>query len=542
MAFTASTIWDVQASGNAANGGGFDTGVSGFATDGAATLATSIAPVFTSASYTFVAGDVGHWVYIKSGTNWIPGWYQIASVSAGAATLTASIGSATNSFFGVTGAAGCATTASPTGATWGLDYSKGASAKIAFTDMVIDGTTNTKFTSAAGPVGKNFVGNIINITSGTGFTVQRVAIVSTSGTTATCDKSLGTLSSTGGNGNLGGALATLSATFALMVGGNTVWAKGTFTLTTMASAPGAAFQWYGWGTTRGDTSRATVTTSTNSTTLISLASGAGSALIRNIAFANTATTRSYGVRNDSITMQARFENCTFSGFTYAIHASTLVGWNTVTLALIHCSITGSLNSAIFAANYIQITDCFIGSSTGEQIVIASAAQLVMENTIMADGASAGVWSGASLVGTIKNCTFSGNNGGAYGNIYTAAGIPEGLLVENTVIYGGNHGINSGVIGLIGSRYNAIGNVSIAAYTNTGAGPGFVTLSADPFTNSASGDYSLNSTSGGGAACKSAGAPGTFVNGTTASAPDIGAAQGAASGGSGGGAALSAFAY
>jgi hypothetical protein len=122
--------------------------VAGFPTDGAATLATSSAPVFTSASYTFVAGDVGAFIYIKSGTNWTAGWYPIASVSGGAATLTASIGAAvldTNK--GLNTAAGCATTASPTAATWGIDYSQSATSRLTFTDMVIGGTT-TQFTSA----------------------------------------------------------------------------------------------------------------------------------------------------------------------------------------------------------------------------------------------------------------------------------------------------------------------------------------------------------------------------------------------------------
>jgi hypothetical protein len=42
---------------------------------------------------------------------------------------------------------GCTTTASPTSATWGIDYSQQNSAQITFTDMVIDGTINKKFTS-----------------------------------------------------------------------------------------------------------------------------------------------------------------------------------------------------------------------------------------------------------------------------------------------------------------------------------------------------------------------------------------------------------
>src|SRR5437764_1651098 len=73
MAFTSSTYWDVRSTASSTNAGGFDTGVSGFPTDGAATSANTSAPVFTSASYTFVAGDVGAQVYIASGTNWIAG-------------------------------------------------------------------------------------------------------------------------------------------------------------------------------------------------------------------------------------------------------------------------------------------------------------------------------------------------------------------------------------------------------------------------------------------------------------------------------------
>ena len=48
--------------------------------------------MITWTNYSFVAGDVGSLLFIKSGTNWIPGWYPIASVLAGVATLNAAIG------------------------------------------------------------------------------------------------------------------------------------------------------------------------------------------------------------------------------------------------------------------------------------------------------------------------------------------------------------------------------------------------------------------------------------------------------------------
>src|SRR6185503_9870086 len=90
------TIFEVRAAGSdTANGGFFDPGqTAGMNTDGAATSATGNSPVFSSASYNFVAGDVGAWVYIALGTNWTPGWYQIASVASNVATLTATIGTA----------------------------------------------------------------------------------------------------------------------------------------------------------------------------------------------------------------------------------------------------------------------------------------------------------------------------------------------------------------------------------------------------------------------------------------------------------------
>ena len=99
MALSAFTIAEVETGGSdSANAGLFDPSqvAGGGFTDGAATVATSAAPVFTSASYNFVAGNVGAWLFIASGTAWIPGWYKIASVASNAATLGAGIGTATN--------------------------------------------------------------------------------------------------------------------------------------------------------------------------------------------------------------------------------------------------------------------------------------------------------------------------------------------------------------------------------------------------------------------------------------------------------------
>lgn len=210
MALLGTTVFQIQSTATAsnANSGGFNPANPNMLTNGAATSATGNSPVFTSASYNFVSGDVGNWLYIQTGTNWTPGWYQIASVAANAATLSAAIGNGiqvNNNLYGTQTVAGVATVASPTGATWTIDYSQADAAIAASTDLVL--ATTTTLTSASLPFGPQMVGNLIHITGGTGFTVGWYEILSVSVVTATIDRVGGTLASTGGIGNVGGALS-----------------------------------------------------------------------------------------------------------------------------------------------------------------------------------------------------------------------------------------------------------------------------------------------------------------------------------------------
>lgn len=93
-----------------------------------------------------------------------------------------------------------------------------------------------------------------------------------------------------------------------------------------------------------------------------------------------------------------------------------------------------------------------------------------------------------------------------------------------------------------SSDNGVLLVNCAGYSNTSGNVdgqilrslGFVTLSADPFVDAAGGNFALNNTAGGGAACRAAGFPGAFPGGTTTGYLDIGAVQHQDSAGSGGG--------
>src|SRR6185436_12524208 len=237
---SSTTLWEVEATGDDTNNGGaFDPGqTAGMFTDGAATSANTASPVFTSASYNFVAGDVGAWLFIGAGTNWTKGWYKIASVASNAATLSAAIGAAVQSSGATTSpivpstVIGCATTASPTGATWSIDYSQQASARFTYTDLASAGAGLT-VSSAAKPFAKQHVGNSIVITGGTNFTAGRYVIASVAATVATVvgPGNITTGAGASGTGGLGGALASPGLPGGVMVSHNQVFVKtGSYTV------------------------------------------------------------------------------------------------------------------------------------------------------------------------------------------------------------------------------------------------------------------------------------------------------------------------
>lgn len=248
MALSAANIYECNASATAGNvnGGGFNPARAVPITNWAATDANTSAPVITSASYTFVAADVGHWVYVVSGTNWTPGWYQIASVNGGAATLTAGVGTGvirTNDVWTASTVAGCATVASPTSGSLLIDYSQATATRQQFTNLgSANGSSNITDNSANGLMTSSMVGNLIHITAGTNFTVGWYEITAfVNSNTLTLDRSPhGANTASVGTGYVGGALslggADDQAVFRLMVDGTSTAASiyfiknGTFTM------------------------------------------------------------------------------------------------------------------------------------------------------------------------------------------------------------------------------------------------------------------------------------------------------------------------
>lgn len=498
MALATTSIIQLQLDGSdTLNGGGFDPVGGTMATDLSATLATSGSPVVTSASYTFLSGDVGAWLFIRSGTNWIPGWYQIASVTGGAATLTASIGSGVlyvNSGPSIMSTTlGCATTASPTTGTWSIDYSQQASAQFSLTGLTSAGTGLTILTSAAT---KAMVGNFLIITGGTNFNLGVYCVTAaTAGTSITVVGATNVTTGAGalGTAGLGGGVKSLGGAGAIGAGAagmTTMWKynASVYPITVATNnvsgglfAPTSSHTLCGYANNR---------CLTNLDANMPTAQASGIASV-SIIVASTTYSKNCIIDGNSLTGIVGFnvgfqyncvsKNCLSSGF-----AS---GMSTQCLAL--SCVTGFSGGT--AANCAAIGGTSGFTSTTSNGCIASGCSsrgftstTIIENCTAYNCTSDGFINSGTGVIAVIDCISWGNGGKGY----NANSVTRGRIANCAA--GNNTGINFDPV--FQQTFNSI------------------TLTANPFVNPTAtinvladvwAAFALNNTAGGGALCRGA---------------------------------------
>lgn len=533
MALGAGTIWEVEVLGSdTLNGGAFDPGqTAGMFTDGAATVANTSAPVFTSASYNFVAGDVGAWLYLSSGSTGATvagGWYPIASVAANAATLNGTIGQGVlKTSLVPTTVVGCANGASPTAITWTIDYSQQAAAQFAYTDLASAGTGLT-VSSAAKPFAKQQVGNSLVITGGTNFNTGRYVIASVAASVATVVGSTNITTGAGatGTGGLGGAFLSPALPAGLKIANNTIFIKtGTYLITSASTnvaggclsdaTNGACRTWEGYGSVRGDLGTPPILQASgiSSATLFTIAnSGTNGSLIRNLVVDGNSLSTITGVNglHRATLYKVTVKNCPTVGITgnaTTAYAFCLVtgcggGWSTTGATYFFCCEANANTGIGFNASFGQYNYCLSTNNTGAS----------------SDGFSVGVET------VISHCVAYGNGRDGF----RIAGLESGALFN--LIAESNTGFGFGGAGAAKPGFmlvncagfsNTGGNIDT---TNLGVSQGFVTGSASFFTNAAGGNFALNTTAGGGALARAAGLPGVYPRGLTTGFVDLGAAQ------------------
>jgi len=525
MALGAATNWEIETGGSdTANGGAFDPGqTAGMFSDGAATSANTASPVFTSASYNFVAGDVNAWLFIASGTNWTAGWYQIVSVAANAATLSAAAGAGALRIYSPTTAAGCATVASPTSATWSIDYSQQASAQFTYTDLASSGTGLT-VSSAAKPFAKQQVGNAIVITGGTNFNTGRYVIASVAAAVATVvgPTNITTGAGASGIGAQGGALA--SPAMPPAVAGNNIFIKsGTYSITSSsANVSGGKIDdtvgknYEGYGTVRGDLGTAPLLQVSGAISNFIIFSKTGNSgptfSVRNLTLdgAAKATMTGWSSNQNFLLTKVSAVNCTTQGFDNT-------GGNG---RYYYCkaSVCGKgFNAGVFYAYCEAFSNTGIGFAGTSTIAIGC---LSYSNS---GGSSDGFSFGGS--GAVINCIAYGN--GRRGFDFSPGTSSSMYWVTNCIAEGngtGYYGPNSTFIMFDNClAYNNTTNIA-TNLTGPQVANEITIASGSPFTAAGSGDFSLNSTAGAGVLARGGGAPRTWPAGTSTGYQDIGAIQ------------------
>ena len=411
----------------------------------------------------------------------------------------------------------------PAVASPGTDFSQQDAVQVAYTDLVI-GASNT-LTSAAVPFTSADVGNNITITSGTGFTADIYNIRSYAAGVVTLDKSPGTLASTGGVGNLGGARNGLntgtSKVQAKVVAGNKIWIKNeawneAITLS-VAGGTGTPIVWEGYNSTRGDTPTGSNRPRNNR------ASAAGNAISGNVA--------------DNIFKNIWVSNCGSTGGWANSGASTFIncrssnntgyGFNIIGLK-INCE---SDNNSVDGFNAVAATQrgafgCYAHDNSAIGFDLVSVNEF-LAFCISESNASHGVAQSGSAGSPLINCTINGNTGASTDGV-NSGGTPLAIhMVFNcNITNNGRYGINQAGVGAIILNYNNYYGNATAARNNAPTGANDIAL--DPgYTDATNGNFAV------GTNMKAVGWPGVFPSGASTGYLDIGAVQRQEAAGGGG---------
>lgn len=543
MALPTLLTWECRTSGSESNGGGFagsewgapaTPSVSGSSSGG--TVAANTYYIVVSFTYSDgeSAGSAQTSVTVSGATSSITVTAPSVLVSPTPVPITWNVYCATASggpYFpqgtGLTiGANRVITTTPPTSGTQakGTDRSQSDTSYKNGTNLTVDHTTNTNVAPDGYTPVYADIDNIIQITTtggGGAFTVGFYRITGLNSGKWVLDRSPAAIDSSGATWAMGGAVISVGPIWAIAPSSNNIWvANGTYTITSTTSNA-ANGRWTqvgsvgtkGYVSVRGDCTiggtRPTIKAGVNSLTMITWAGNAGS--IENLIFEGDKTNRT-SCAGMSGTGSPTLFNCTWQN------------WNNVGCvaanALCAYCYQFSCGAAMSARGFFR---CISANNVGTGGFSSGGTPTNYNRCIAYSNGSHGF---SINQGYVSNCVSYGNtNSGFTGN------TSQGAVYENCIAWGNTtYGIDANINGVAQKAANcAFGSNTSGASRGLELNLNPITLTVDPFTNAAGGDFSLNSTAGGGILCKATGWS-TYVGNSTTEYPDVGAAQSRASSG------------
>lgn len=404
----------------------------------------------------------------------------------------------------------------------GIDYSQQDAAQLSLSDVVTNGTTTV--TSATGGFTANMVNNGINIAG----TVYQIT-ARTDTNTITVDRTVGAAS--GQTGKVGGALASPGYASGQGVNQNRFWIKsGTYTLTSstqniaggkvvspagVAGVGGAPCVWEGYQAARGDKGTKPVINDGVLTGISMFATSSFSTYFDNIEFVVSSATNIGLAIGHNLGRGLRIKT---SGVGIGID------FVSSTCLLYKCLGLNTTNTPFnIRTSSSRIVGCVaIGSGTDGFKITVSGNQF--HRCLAISNGGHGFNNGTALTNDFTGCVAYGNAGDGF---MISTSFSTGVACMNCLAVG-NGGLGFNIV----SAGIFFALISCAGYNNAGGNvasailniEGFITLTANPFTNAAGLDFTLNNVAGGGAALRAAGAIPSFPGLATDSFLDIGAAQ------------------
>lgn len=206
----------------------------------------------------------------------------------------------------------------------------------------------------------------------------------------------------------------------------------------------------------------------------------------------------------------RIVDCVFDG---CLSASA-TGGNNGNLTLIDSEVKNctSTSTAVGGGTVIRVYNCNIHDNAGDgiRLTAGTTTTVSVQTTKIVDNGGIGVnvtTANSAITVEIHHCTIANNTGD--GIDIPANSSTTSIDIDQNIIYGNAFGVDNNdeeITVEINSRifdYNAYGGNVSDALDGISGGTHDVTLTVDPFTDSANGDYTLNNTAGGGASCRGA---------------------------------------
>jgi hypothetical protein len=267
-----------------------------------------------------------------------------------------------------------------------------------------------------------------------------------------------------------------------------------------------------------------LTSATNSVAIITTDTGTGTFFVlRGVKITHTAGTRGVGLLGAGANAtQATWaiRECEFDGCSIAISDGgrvTLNGMENVTIR--NCTTRG------FSCSGVTVTGAFVNcrfiDNTGEGMFFTTNASMQQSPTfdrcIFSGNSGAGFSYDCSTRTNqfvrFMNCTFEGNGAAGLNLPVGSTGSINPIIFQCAFYGNGTYGVVVGTKGTyagIWNRYNAYGSNTSGDHNGWYDGENKITLTANPFTNAASENWTPNAATGGGALLRGVGYGGSDV--------------------------------